>query len=827
MAQPSMTVRIAANIAELRKNMAEGRDQIEATRAGFQKLATSFQGDKIIQAAHNAAAAVESIGGASKLTEREQERVNRTVEAALAKYAALGREAPQALKDLAEQTAKAEQKTSFLSTAAGKLVAAFSAAAIANVANKVLDLTGKLTDLSGKTGISTTGLQVLSYTLGQSGVSMEQAASAAVKMSRGLVDGDKGAADAVAKLGLNVDALIASGPEQAFLSIGSAIAGVPDPMQRAALAVDIFGKAGADLLPGFTTNMAALGTEAQRSGAIISADLVAAGDAAGDSMARLQAAGLAVIANVFLPMAPGIEAVANWLGQALTTALDLARGGVDALVIKGMEMEIWLREMALSIAETVKAVPGLGSVFGKTSEDIEGMRRSVQESKDALKMYTTEAVTPATAAVTAAAPVTRTYGEALTHVATSAQQATVAVGAMQGPSAAMLNLESRTLQETVKLNAELVRWANTNGAVLAPSIRQVNGALGEQAPLISSMKTQWTGFAGSVQQNTAAAGASTGGFMDRIKGLFGGGGGAGGGGGMMSSLLGNIGPQFAAAFLGPGSAADKMKSFATAAAGTLMGMIPGVGPFLQQFSGPIIEGLTQLAGKAKELLSGIFGGPSAAEREQRTLVKTFEEDLASALTEQQKLEAGGESWKATVIRIRDAYIAQGRSAAEAEADAKRLWESSKKGAGATAEVIADIKRKMDQAADAGVNFADRVGDAMDNIPRDIDVNLNFRRNGEERAYAETPGFATGSGGIRDFGKGTLAVLHGRERVQTEAQMKAEQRGGSGGGGVSVHVDARGALLNDYQSQQTLADIVGGAVMQRLGLRQSIGVAGAF
>jgi hypothetical protein len=206
-----------------------------------------------------------------------------------------------------------------------------------------------------------------------------------------------------------------------------------------------------------------------------------------------------------------------------------------------------------------------------------------------------------------------------------------------------------------------------------------------------------------------------------------------------------------------------------------MGMIPGVGPWLQQFSGSIVEGLTRLASRAKELLSGIFGGPSATEREQRTLVKTFEEDLASALTEQQKLEAGGESWKATVIRIRDAYIAQGRSAAEAEADAKRLWESSTKGAGATAIVIADIKRKMDEAAAAGVNFADRVGDAIDNIPRDVDVNLNFRRNGEERAYADTPGFKVGSRGIRDFGKGTLAVLHGRERVQTEAQMKAEHK----------------------------------------------------
>lgn len=790
MAQPSMQVRIAANIAELKRNLTEGKDQIEAVRAGFTKLATSFQGDKIIQAAHNAAAAVESIGGASRLTEAEQARVNATVERALAKYAALGREAPQALRDLAAATQKTEERTGLLAGAMGKLVAAFSVAAVGQMIGKVLDLTGKLTDLSGKTGITTEGLQVLQFTLGQSGVTMEQAANAAVKMGRNLVEGDKGAANAVKTLHLNVQDLIASGPEAAFLAIGSAIAAVPDPMQRAALATEIFGKSGADLLPGFTTNMAKLGDEARRSGAIISGDLVAAGDAAGDSWTRLQSSGMALIANVFLPLAPGIEAIVGWLATALPAALNASREGIDWLVRKGLEMNVWLLDMAASITETVASVPVLGRVFGQTSGDVGTFRNMAQEAKDTLAAFVANGAQPATAAVTAAAPATAKYGETLHAVAGAAERVTVAVGAMQGPSADMLNLESRSIVETVKLDNALRAWANTNGAVLAPSIRQVNAALSEQSPIMATANLNWAGFAGSVQQHTAAAGTSTGGFMDTLKGLFGGGGSAGGegGGSKMAQILGQIGPQFAAAFTGPGSASDKMKAFATQAAGTLMGMIPGVGPWLQAFSGPIVEGLTKLASKAKDILAGIFGGPSGTEVQQRSLVKQFEEDLAAGLTATQKLAAGGESWKETVIRVRDAYLAQGRTAAEAEADVKRLWESSKLGAGATAAAIADIKRKMDTAAEAGEDMANRVTDALNDIPRDIDININgnYNQNGEP------PGFAHGSGGIRDFGRGTLVMLHGRERVQTEAQA---QRTDSGGGGdASSAIDALRDML---------------------------------
>src|SRR5205085_248469 len=98
---PALYIRVAATLDELRKNVAEAKGGIETTTAAMQKLASSFSGDKIIQAAHNVTAAVNSIGGASKLTEAEQARVNATVEKALEKYRALGREAPAHMVALA------------------------------------------------------------------------------------------------------------------------------------------------------------------------------------------------------------------------------------------------------------------------------------------------------------------------------------------------------------------------------------------------------------------------------------------------------------------------------------------------------------------------------------------------------------------------------------------------------------------------------------------------------------------------------------------------------------------------------------------------------
>jgi hypothetical protein len=77
----------------------------------LQTLVTSFSGDKIKAEAALAEEAVLRIGGASKLTADEQAKVNKVVEDAIAKYKALGQEAPKSLQMMADETKKVAQAT--------------------------------------------------------------------------------------------------------------------------------------------------------------------------------------------------------------------------------------------------------------------------------------------------------------------------------------------------------------------------------------------------------------------------------------------------------------------------------------------------------------------------------------------------------------------------------------------------------------------------------------------------------------------------------------------------------------------------------------------
>jgi hypothetical protein len=117
---------------------------------------------------------------------------------------------------------------------------------------QALDVGDKLNDLSANTGIAVADLVVLQQEFTNAGKSAEDIGPVFAKMAKTLHG--ESAADAVAKLGLDLDTLKRKTPAEQFRALGAAINDVKDPSQRAALAMEIFGRSGAELLSVFASN---------------------------------------------------------------------------------------------------------------------------------------------------------------------------------------------------------------------------------------------------------------------------------------------------------------------------------------------------------------------------------------------------------------------------------------------------------------------------------------------------------------------------------------------------------------------------------------------
>jgi hypothetical protein len=100
-------VRWSDNTETLRRNLALGLTQIEATKESVDKLTTSLSGENAIRSADRWAQALQKLGGEAgalagvqSLTTAEQDRATAAIDRAIGKYTALGATAPKSLTDI-------------------------------------------------------------------------------------------------------------------------------------------------------------------------------------------------------------------------------------------------------------------------------------------------------------------------------------------------------------------------------------------------------------------------------------------------------------------------------------------------------------------------------------------------------------------------------------------------------------------------------------------------------------------------------------------------------------------------------------------------------
>jgi len=174
-------------------------------------------------------------------------------------------------------------------TAAGSAILAAGALSIKTFAQ----MGDEVQKMALRTGFSTEALSELRHAAEISGASLSTLEKGVKRMSGTILDAQDGLETyirAFQHIGIQIKELDGLNPEEQFLRIAEAIAEVEDPTKRAAIAQDIFGRAGTELLPLFAAGkegLADLRKEAHELGIVF--DQEAANKAAefNDAMTRM------------------------------------------------------------------------------------------------------------------------------------------------------------------------------------------------------------------------------------------------------------------------------------------------------------------------------------------------------------------------------------------------------------------------------------------------------------------------------------------------------------------------------------------------------------
>ena len=266
----------------------------------------------------------------------------------------------------AEYQAQAWARTLDNAILAARNSAATAFAAIgagAVVLNGQIESIAGFQDLAEKIGDTATAVASLKPAADVSGVSLETFASASVKLTSALSkidDESKGAGLALEAIGLGVEDFKNLSPVEQFDAVATALRGFEDGAGKTAVAVQLFGKSGADLIP--MLNDLADGAERQTR---LTEDQIKAADDYSKSTARLRGDLQSLGQGIAADLVPNMQGLAD----LLRVVLDESKGAAD-----GTGVLTGALDGARVVLQTVVVLASdVAFVFKQTGNEIGGM----------------------------------------------------------------------------------------------------------------------------------------------------------------------------------------------------------------------------------------------------------------------------------------------------------------------------------------------------------------------------------------------------------------------------------------------------------------------
>jgi hypothetical protein len=229
-----------------------------------------------------------------------------------------------------------------------KLAAAATAGAFAYMVKSSIDLADHMAKTSQKIGVPVETLSALKHAASLSGVEFESLTTGLKKMNKNMADTAAGTGEAktaFAAMGISVkDSEGKMKSTEAVLSeVADKFASFEDGPNKTAIAMKVFGKAGADLIPMLNAGKAGIGEmmqEAERLGIVIDTKTAKASEEFNDNLSRLKqgAYGVALTfaAEVLPSLTSATGAMVSWLkesgaaqtaGKAIATVLKIIAAG--------------------------------------------------------------------------------------------------------------------------------------------------------------------------------------------------------------------------------------------------------------------------------------------------------------------------------------------------------------------------------------------------------------------------------------------------------------------------------------------------------------------
>lgn len=296
----------------------------------------------------------------------------------------------EAVKKSTDKLSAFERTTSKIGrsmTKAGTVMLGASAAvggSILAVGKSTADYAGDMFDMARSTGMGVESFQKIAYAAKMSGIEAEKVTTSFIKFDKMIVDaagGNKTYMQTFKDLGIQIKDSAGNlrQPNEIFEDVAEIFHNTKDGAAKTALAVELFGKSGAELIPMLNdgkSGLQAFYAEAERMGLVLSAEAIGKGDAFSDQLEQI---------------GQQVKGVKLQLGTALIPALSAAAEKIAAVIDKitrwvqeNPELAATIGNIAMTVGKWLAILGTAAIAIGSVAFIILQFRKAFRAMSDAV-----------------------------------------------------------------------------------------------------------------------------------------------------------------------------------------------------------------------------------------------------------------------------------------------------------------------------------------------------------------------------------------------------------------------------------------------------------